>query len=169
MVTTSAPGMESEDSDYGSDALSTLDSELFRAENESTTHSQRTVPVALGTRNISTWRGELVKPTPLPAKKIQRQRRIQKGINQSSLFCHIIILLTIPQYILLDLHDQNESPTIPPPKIPSFFQAAAPTSFHDQNLPPRNSYHPSTPEQNYTSDARENIENGMTSDDIEEL
>lgn len=161
--------MESEDSDYGSDALSTLDLELFQAENESTTHSQRTVLVALGTCNISTRRGELIKPTPRPAKKIQRQRRVQKGINQSSLFCHIIIVLTIPQYILLDLNDQNEFPTIPPPKIPSFFQAAAPSSFHNQNLPPKNSYHPSTPEQNYTSEARDNMEDSITSDDIEEL
>ena len=113
--------MESEDSDYGSDALSTLDSELFQAENESITHSQRTVLVALGTRNISTQRGKLVEPTPNPAKKIQCQRRVQKGINPSSLFCHIITLLTIRHYISPDLNNQNESLTIPPPKISSFF------------------------------------------------
>lgn len=77
----SSPTMGPEDSDYGSDALSTLDSEFFRVENESTTHSQNTVPVTLGTRNIATRRVELVKPAPNPAKKIHRQKPVQKGIN----------------------------------------------------------------------------------------
>ena len=115
---TSAPTMESKNSDYGSDALSTLDSELFQAENESITHSQRTVPIALRTCNISTRRGKLVEPIPNPAKKIQRQRWVQKGINPSSLFCYIITLLIICHYISLHLNDQFESLTVPPTKIP---------------------------------------------------
>ena len=78
--------MESEDSDYGSDALLTLDSELFQAENESITHSQKTVLVALKTCNISTRRGKLVEPTPNPAKKIQSQRRFRKVLIQALYF-----------------------------------------------------------------------------------
>lgn len=56
--------MQLKDSKYGSDILSTLNSEFFYAKNKSITHSQRTMPVILEICNILMQKDKLVEPTP---------------------------------------------------------------------------------------------------------
>lgn len=70
---------------------------------------------------------------------------------------------------ILDLNNQNKSLTILTPKIASFFQAVAPTSFHNQNFPSKNLYYLSILEQNYTLHIRNIMDDSIISNDIEKL